>query len=167
MRALYMRLLRLYPYDYFREYGGEMGSVFCQAHQEARQRGYGMRAAFCFRELSGVLIGALRARFGYHSWHSVGRFDMRSEFRFPRSAIFLMLVILGTIFFAIEKAKTVYMNQPVDSIAIPNFLGLFGIFVILFTPLCVVAAAGYAILFLLRRSGVHRFSNVQTWSPRR
>ena len=92
---------------------------------------------------------------------------MRSEFRFPRSAIFLMLVILGGMILAIGRVRNIQLQHSTITNATPDWPALLGLFVLVFVLLCAAGAAGYAILFALRRAGVHRFSNVQTWSARR
>jgi hypothetical protein len=157
MLALYRRLLRLYPDSYFREYGEEMASVFGQAQEETRHRGLSARILFCLREVFGVLAGAVREQFRYVHRNSLRRPDMRS-FRFPRTTIFLMLVILAMIIVAIDKAHLQY-SEPITLIIWDHFLGLL-LNVFAFSA---VGAISYAILFALRQTGVQRLSNVQTW----
>jgi hypothetical protein len=40
-------------------------------------------------------------------------------------------------------------------------------FVKAFLPFWGIGALGYAVLFGLRRSGIHRLSNIETWPERR
>ena len=89
---------------------------------------------------------------------------MRPEYRFPRSTVFLMCVILAGVVGAIDKAKTiVHMKSglPVGTTAVwyPMLWSL------LFALALVLAAVavGWGILFALRRTGMHRLGNVQTW----
>ena len=168
MLALYRRLLILYPYAYLRKYGDEMISVFYLAQQDARRQSAQARALFYVREFGGLIRGALRERLHHEDWDLLRRFDMRPEFRFPRSAILLMSVLFGTILFAVEKMRTIAVQHSVDPGAVPNWLFLFSrVFVMGAVFTCVTGLIGYGILFVLRRSGMHRFSDIQTWIERR
>jgi len=168
MLTLYRCLLRLYPIAYFREYAAEMVSVFCQARDAARRQGLMTLALFCNREIWGVLAGALREKFReYPEWNVLRRIDMRPEFRFPRSTISLMLVILVGVVLTIQKAKTIQVKYGADSSIVPVWSTLPQSLVVMFIAVCAVALAGWAILFALRRSGVHRLANVQTWPEQR
>src|SRR5262245_14970890 len=102
MVAFYRRLLRLYPIEYFREYADEMTFVFRQAHEAMRRKSPRMRAAFFWREVYGVITGALRARICRQDWNCLWRFEMRAEYRFPRTTILMMLLVLFGIGLAIE-----------------------------------------------------------------
>jgi hypothetical protein len=160
MLALYRRLLRLYPAGYYREYGDEMAGVFRQAQEAARHRSVSGRALFCLREISGALAGALREHFRQVHGNSLRRLDMRS-FRFPRSAIVLMSVILGMVVVTIEKMKDIHSTAPIVTwrflLRIPVCL----------LPFFILAAISYAILFALRQTGVQRLSNLQPWIERK
>ena len=86
---------------------------------------------------------------------------MRPQFRFPRSTVFLMLVILAGVLLAIEKAKTIqvkYGPQEVMAVwsSLPWFLFLFP------AMACALVAAAWGILFAMRRSGLHRLGQVAT-----
>ena len=92
-------------------------------------------------------------------------------FRFPRTAIALMvatlLAILGAIGLAAEISRTVQAgfggsNLPSMWSSVLPFR-----FVLMFLFLWVVGAVGYGVLFALRWSGVHRLSNVVTWPQTR
>ena len=89
---------------------------------------------------------------------------MRS-FRFPRFAIFLMLAcfftILAAIDLAAEMSRTVQMTYP----GAPNLEPMWwsklpGVFGMVFVMQWAFGAAGYAILFALRRSGLHRLASL-------
>ncbi len=87
---------------------------------------------------------------------------MRSDFRFPRSTVFLMLVILTGVILSIREAKdivTTYGGQRGISVwsAWPGFTAM------LFATVAAAAVIGWALLFALKRSGMHRLSNVQGW----
>jgi hypothetical protein len=165
MLALYRKLLRLYPAAYFREYGGEMTLVFAQAQADTREKTLGARVSFCFREVTGLLVGAVRLRFcGPGDWSGMRRFDMHPEFRFPRSTVVLMSVILAGVVLAIDKAKDIVRMKeglPSEIHAVWDSL----LWWLLFAPLLILAAVGvgWGILFALGRTGMHRLEKVQTW----
>jgi hypothetical protein len=170
MLALYRKLLHLYPADYFREYATEMALVFSQAQGDTREKNFVDRWSFYLREISGVLTGALRQHlFGPSDWNGIRRFDMRSEFRFPRSTVFLMCVILAGVELAIHEAMNIVQMKegfpPVTTAAwlFHALLGLLSAVVLLL----VGVAAVWGILFALQRTGMHRLGNVQTWPEQR
>jgi hypothetical protein len=168
MLRLYRSLLYMYPLDYRREFGGEMQYVFLQAQSTATSRRLTARLGFCLREITGLIWGAFHAQvfswFGL-DWDPFRRFAMRPGFRFPRSTVFLMCVILAGVALAIEKAKTVELRygaaygmsgwSALASLAL--MVGLVG----------VAVAAAWGIRFALHRSGMHRLSNVQTGPEQR
>jgi hypothetical protein len=88
-------------------------------------------------------------------------------FRFPRTAIALMvatfLAILAAIGLATEMARTVQAGFGGPNLPSTWWSALPIRFVLMFFFLWVVGAVGYGILFALRWSGVHRLSNVVTW----
>jgi hypothetical protein len=166
MQNLYRRLLRLYPATYRREYEEEMVSVFRQAQEDVRVSDLTFRASFVIRETIGLMLGAFRERMhasaGVQNWISSRRLDMRPQFRFPRSTVFLMSVILAGVLLAIEKAKTIQVKYGVPDVtsiwrSLPWSLLLGLLFV------CVPVAIVWAVLFALRRTGMHRLSDLQTW----
>jgi hypothetical protein len=163
MLSLYRCLLYLYPSLYRREYADEMISVFRDAQAEVSAGSFGERVSFRARESCGLLAGALQERFrsmsGNYPLISFTRFDMRPEFRFPRSTVVLMSIIFAGVILAMEKAHTIQLKYAagVGSIwpSLPWFLGL----TILFTWATVTVIWG--VLFLLGRTGVHRLANIQ------
>lgn len=160
MERFYRRMLWLYPARYRREYADEMTGVFLHAQGDVRRQKIVARVYFCAHETAGLLAGALRERFHCNDWNLPRRFDMRPEFRFPRSAIVLMLVILAGVVLAIEQAEVVavkYSGQMLSSwSAFPGFIFAAGALA------CAVAFAGWAILCALKRSGAHRLAEVPT-----
>jgi magnesium-transporting ATPase (P-type) len=88
---------------------------------------------------------------------------MRS-FRFSRFAIILMIACFFTILFAIglatEMSRTVQMSYPGPNVPPMWWARLPGLFAILFVMLAGLSAIGYAVLFALRRSGMHRLSRL-------
>jgi len=91
---------------------------------------------------------------------------MRS-FRFPRTAIALMVATFLTILAAIGLASE--MSRSVQAgFGGPDLLTMWWpklpvTFVFVFLVLWVVGAIGYGILFALRCAGVHRLASVVTW----
>lgn len=163
MLRLYQGLLHLYPAAYRQEFGEEMQGVFLEAQAETGTRRLLGRAAFSAREVLGLLSGAAQAHllslFRTDDWLRQKRFNMRPQYRFPRSTVFLMWVILAGVVLAIEKAKVVATPGPHPAAAnpLPLFLFLFPV------AACAVVAALWGLLFALRRTGMHRLDGVQAW----
>ncbi|HEY4766962.1 MAG TPA: hypothetical protein VIH75_25060 [Candidatus Sulfotelmatobacter sp.] len=163
MLTFYRWLLYLYPSLYRREYADEMVSVFHDAQAELSARRFGGRLSFRIRETWGLLAGAVQEHIGIiggrYQLISFTRFNMRPEFRFPRSTVFLMSIIFGGVILAMEKANTIQVKYAAGSGSIwpslPWFLG----FTLLFT--CAAAMAGWGILFALGRTGAHRLANIR------
>jgi hypothetical protein len=171
MLSLYRCLLRLYPAAYRDEYGEEMSGVFSEVHSETSSQGSLPRAAFLLRELAGLLHGALQERLqgftGSHSLFPSRRFTMRSEFRFPKATPILMTIILAGVILTIEKATAIEESLP---LAYPQQLPpihpvhftFFPAMALIFLSAYAAAMIGWAVLFALRRSGVHRLSEMST-----
>lgn len=86
---------------------------------------------------------------------------MQPQFRFPRSTVFLMCVILAGVLLAIEKAKTIEVKHgPQEVMAVWNSLPWF----LFIFPLlaCGTVAAVWGLLFALRRTGMHRLDSMRT-----
>ena len=88
-------------------------------------------------------------------------------FRFPRSTIFLMLLILASTVFAIEQGRQISRLYPVDSHFEIAWSDVFRIGAGLAAILWSIGALGYLVLFALRQSGAQRFPNIRTWAERR
>jgi hypothetical protein len=163
MIGVYRWLLHLYPRAYRREYADEMISVFRNAHADACVGSFGARISFRVREVSGLLSGAVEEQIrlvnGSCQLISFRRFDMRPEFRFPRSTVVLMTITFAGVILAMQKANTIEVKYGggADSIwpSLPWFLGL----TLLFTGVTVVVVWG--ILFGLKRTGSDRLANLQ------
>lgn len=166
MLNLYRCLLYLYPRFYRRQFGGEMITVFGELQAAGRADKIPARIWFFAREIAGVVSGALRqhmvAVFGPQAWDPLRRLKMHSNFRFPRSTVFLMLVILAGVILSIREAKSIVTTYG-GAAGIPVWSTLPGFTAMLFAIVAAVAVIGWAILFALKRSGVHRLSNVQGW----
>ena len=163
----YCWLLWLYPRSYRHEFGEEMMSVFCEARSELPSV-LRTKISFYRREFCGLLSGALQAHFNRLFGPAIPfrRFDMQPQFRFPRSTVFLMWVILAGVLLTIEKAKTVQVKYgPEGLMTVWNSLPWF---LLLFPALaCAAVAAVWGLLFALRRTGMHRLDTVGTWPEQR
>ena len=164
MLIFYRCLLYLYPPLYRREFADEMISVFCDVQADLRTASLLERIWFRTRETEGLLAGALHEHLRLLTSSdqpiSFTRSDMRPEFRFPGSTVFLMLLIFGGVIVAMEKANTIQLKYAagVSSIwpSFPWFMGL----ILVFTYAGALAIWG--ILFALGRTGVHRLANIDT-----
>jgi hypothetical protein len=157
--TVYGWLLCLYPRSYRPEFGEEMTSVFCQARSELPpERAAKMR--FYRREICGLLSAALGAHFDRLFGPAIRfrRFSMQPQFRFPRSTLFLMLVILAAVVLAIAKAGSIAGDT--SGSVWPTF-GFLLVFMLL--TVCTAAAIVWGILHSLRRSGVHRLEKLESW----
>jgi hypothetical protein len=169
MLRIYQGLLRLYPVSYRLEFEDEMAWVFAQARADLDCSLFG-RVYFYAREFSGLVCGAgqshLRHLFGFHEWLPFKRWNMRPEFRFPRSTVFLMCVILAGVVLAIEKAKTVVRLKdglPPGTTTVWDPMLWSMLWGLLLVIVMVAAAGVWGILFALRRTGMQRLDNIQTW----
>jgi hypothetical protein len=164
MLIFYRCLLYLYPPLYRREFADEMISVFRDMQADVLATSFLERILFRVRETEGLLAGALHEHLrivtGGDQSISFTRSDMRPEFRFPRSTVFLMLLIFGGVIVAMDKANTIQLKYAagVGSVwpSLPWFLG----FTLLFTSVGAVVVWG--ILFVLGRDGGHRLANIDT-----
>lgn len=80
---------------------------------------------------------------------------MQAHFRFPRSTVFLMLVIFGGVVLAIAKAGSVAGDTLGSA-----WRSLVSVLVFMLLIMCTAAAVVWRILHTLRRSGVHLLANV-------
>jgi hypothetical protein len=172
MQALYESLLRLFPRSYRQQFAEEMIAVFREVDADARKMGNIVTAKFYLREITGLFRGAVAE----HAQRILGspapfplssrRFTMRSGFRFPKTTALLMTVILAGIILAIQKAEEISAALPRDiAPAGPMWaphVGILTTIVLTFLMVYVAGALGWIILFALRRSGVHRLSDMPT-----
>ncbi len=82
---------------------------------------------------------------------------MQPQFRFPRSTVFLMCVILGAVTFAIDKAQRAQgaisgHRVPTSETTTPLILT--------FLIVYILAAIGWGILYALRQTGMQRLDKV-------
>jgi hypothetical protein len=90
---------------------------------------------------------------------------MHSEFRFPKATPILMALILAGTVLAIEKAKAIsaslpHINPPVGPIQ-PERLTFLPPVLLMFAAAYAAGLIGWAILFALKRSGMHRLSGME------
>ncbi len=165
MLTLYRCLLRLYPLAYRTDYADEMMSVFHQARDAAANSTISARMVFYARETAGLLGGALREQsrsiLGSDNWIPFRRFDMRPEFRFPRSTVFLMSVILAGVLLTIERAKGIQLKYGSAS-DVAMWPGMAWAFAILLLMVAVTAVIVWGVLFALHRTGMQRLASLQT-----
>jgi|ERR1700683_1295598 hypothetical protein len=172
MLALYTSLLRLYPSPYRERFAEEMVAVFHDVDADARKKGSLATAKLYLREIVGLFRGAIAE----HARRILGgdipfppssrRFTMRSGFRFPKITAFLMTVILAGVVLAIQRADAIRasvsdLNPPVVTIQ-PAHQTFLPTFALMFLGVYLAGALGWAVLFALRRSGVHRLSRMSS-----
>ena len=171
MLAIYRNLLRLYPSEHRELFGEEMLSVLIEERREIRKGKLIAKGRLFLRETTGLLMGALREHFHalteIHEELSLvtGRFTVRNGFRFPKSTIFFMALILGGVLVAIKKGQDIASSVPDVNPPLPVHIQsvhsiLLGGMPLFFAFFYAAGLIGWAILFALRRSGVHRLDNV-------
>ena len=170
MLAIFRTFLRLYPSTYRDEFAEEMLDVLYEVHADPQNKSTFARAIFFARESTGLISGAMeehaRTIFGSFgpSIFPSRRLTMRSEFRFPKATVALMAVILAAILLAMDKARAIQASGPYASPQVgPIRSADFSLFFPLLLALggaCLVGAIGWAIVFALHRSGIHRLSQV-------
>ena len=95
---------------------------------------------------------------------------MRSEFRFPKATVALMTIILAIVTYAIEKAKAISASVPHSSMNVPPIqmqVTIVPTLLVVLFGTAAVGVLGWAILFALRRSGVHHFSGIDATNGQR
>jgi hypothetical protein len=170
MPVLLRSLLFLYPATYRGEFADEMLTVLTDRQADLEDRLL-PHVLFFARESAGLLLGALQE----HLRNTCGpqefliperRPTMRSEFRFPKSTVTLMLVILAAVVYTIEKAKSLQSVLPSSSPALgpiePAHVAVVPSFFVGLALILSCAALGWLLVFALRRSGLHRLSNLDT-----
>lgn len=166
--TVYCWLLRLYPESYRDEFGQEMTSVFRDA-RNALPPTPAAKIGFYQREFCGLLSSALSVHLDrpFGPATPFRRCSTQRQFRFPRSTVFLMCLILAGLVLAIHKARNVVQMKeslpPATAAAWgPMLWGL--LFALALILAAVAAAAAWGVLFALRRTGMHRLDEVQTWA---
>src|SRR5580765_3329347 len=174
MLTVYRKLLRLYPAEYRELFGDEMIAVLREETDDHANKKWFTRARSCTREIAGLVNGALREHFRVlvaiqdELSFATGRFDMRNGFRFPKTTIVFMTLILGGVLTAIKKGEDIATSVPQDIGPIaplhiqPVHSILLGGMPLFFAFFYAAGLIGWAILFALRRSGVHRLAGMST-----
>ena len=87
---------------------------------------------------------------------------MRTEFRFPKATAVLMTIILAGVMVAIKQGEAIVASVPHVSEAVGTIHPVHSVFLggIMLTLafFYAVGLIGWAILFAMRRSGVHRLA---------
>lgn len=167
--TLYRGLLRLYPAFHRERFGEEMIAVFGDMQAETVSKGTMARVVFWTRESAGVVAGALQEHWralggeDVRLWFPTRGFTMRTEFRFPKATAVLMAIILGGVMLAIQKGENISaslrgaVDPPIGPIH-PTHSVLLGGIVMGLVSFYAAGMIGWAILFAMRRSGVHRLA---------
>ena len=90
---------------------------------------------------------------------------MRNGFRFPKTTIVFMLLILGGVLTAIKKGQDIASSVPDVNPPLPLHIQsvhsiLLGGMPFFFAFFYAAGLIGWAILFAMRRSGVHRLAEI-------
>jgi hypothetical protein len=178
-------MLSLYPRAYREQFGDEMRQVFGDVCAAMAQENPGARLAFYLSEFRGLLWGAasehIRALGAPHGFEFFGKRSlyMQPERRFSKAAIVFMTLVLGVIVLTIVKAQGVayYMEEmrfggkvaPFgNSLADwPSHWGLLASIALFFVLTWLAAIVAWTIAHSMRRSGVHRLDDAQTWPQTR
>ena len=170
MLAFYRSLLRFYPAAYRCEFGGEMLEVLSDVQSDIRKKNAMTRIFFAMRETGGLLNGALHEHLrsvtgSYDNGiFSFRRLTMKSEYRFPKATVGLMMATLAGVMLAIEKARAIsasvpHLNPlvgPIKSMQATVAQTMLGVLV----WAIVSGAIGWGILYALRRTGVQQLSEM-------
>jgi hypothetical protein len=170
MLRLYRSLLALYPAAYRDQFEAEMIEVLMRVQTGNAARKITDRSLLCLREAAGLFAGALREhsrKVGGGKWLPfpiTRRVTMHNEFRFPKTTAVLMTIILAGVIMAIRKGEAIeaslpHVSPPIAPIhSAPSYLlpGVVAGFLFFYAA----GLIGWAILFALRRSGVHRLDEM-------
>ena len=167
--TFYGWLLRLYPEAYRCEFGEEMRFVFHEAKENQEEQGRTARALFWCREIGGMLAGALREHVRELTGQdciSFRRFNMRREYRFPKSTAFFMCASLAVVIIAIIRGTQIEISHgiPASFLVWPSLLWTVMAMVIVASA---VVGVVLAVLASMQRSGSQRLENLQSWSEHR
>jgi len=168
MLTVYRRLLRLYPAGHREQFADEMLAVFSDL--EAESQTFLSRTSRGLREMAGLIRGAvrehLRAAFGPDATFPLQprSFVMRNGFRFPKSTVVFMMLILGGVLIAIKKGgdieRSLSQVNPQISPIQPSHWALVPPVVLLWMFFCALGLLGWVVLFGLRKSGMHRLERI-------
>jgi len=168
MINVYRQLLRLYPAAYRREFADEMLTVFEEARCETVRESFIKRGLFNLREVAGLVGGACKEHLRIAEWKDLKvllprkEFIMHNGFRFPKSTVVFMMLILGGVLVAIKRGGDIARSlidpqvagtQPMHSALLPPVVLLWMFF-------CAFGLVGWGIMFALKRSGMHRLAQI-------
>ena len=170
MLNIYRQLLRLYPATYQREFADEMLAVFEEARCKTLRETCMKRALFNLREVTGLVSGAFKEHLRIADWRDFKfpfprkEFIMRNGFRFPKSTVVFMVLILGGVLMAIKKGGDIerslsQVNPQITPIQ-PSHWALVPPVVLLWIFFCALGLVGWGIVFALKRSGMHRLAEI-------
>jgi hypothetical protein len=170
MLNVYRQLLRLYPAAYQREFADEMLAVIAEARSEVIGKHVIERALFNLREVLGLVTGALTEHLRIAEWRDFKfpfprkEFIMRNGFRFPKSTVIFMMLILGGVLVAIKKGGDIARSLPDVNPQIapiqPSHWALVPPVVLLWMFFSALGLLGWVVLFGLRKSGLHRLERM-------
>jgi hypothetical protein len=171
MLTVYRKLLRLYPAEHRELFGEEMLAVLRDENDAQATEKWLTRGRFFVREITGLVNGALREHF--RVWVEIQnglslatvRFNMRNGFRFPKTTIVFMTLILACVVMAIQKGENIAASVPNVDPPLPIHIQpvhsiLLGGLPLVFAFFYAAGLVGWAITFALRRSGIHRLDNM-------
>ena len=171
MLTVYRKLLCLYPAEHRELFGEEMMAVLREESDAHAKKKLLTRGRFFAREIAGLVNGALREHF--HVWVEIqdglslatGRFSMRNGFRFPKTTIVFMTLILACVVTAIKKGEDIAASVPNVDPPLPIHIQpvhstLLGGLPLFFAFFYAAGLIGWSITFALRRSGMHRLNNM-------
>jgi hypothetical protein len=168
--SVYRNLLRLYPAAHRERFGEEMAAVFGEAQAARASESPWNRSVFLAREAAGILRAALQEHWralggdSVELWFPTRRFTMHNQFRFPKTTAVLMTIILAGVVLAIKEGETIsssHVNPPIGPLPPTHSVLLGGIFLTL-AFFYAAGLIGWAILFAMRRSGVHRLAETSS-----
>jgi hypothetical protein len=183
---LYRSLLRLYPRRHRSAFDAEMIKVFCEAKHDAAQMRFSKRSRFYLREVLGLIGGAARERFEGSQFQaecaasSGGTMDRRLQcHRFPRTAIVMMTLVFLIAVELIAKGEglsrylfhTYALNGTSQGWDLgrsvshwPAHYGLLSGVLAGFAIAWLVGVLAWAIAYAMRKAGVQRLDDFETWS---
>ena len=170
MLTVYRRLLYLYPTEHREQFGDEMLAVFSDLEADDCTRAIPTRTILALREVTGLVRGAfrehLRILFGPDASFPLQprSFVMRNGFRFPKSTVVFMVLILGGVLMAIKKGGDIerslsQVNPQITPIQ-PSDWALVPPVVVLWMFFCALGLVGWGIVYALKRSGMHRLAEI-------
>ena len=181
MTSLYRCLLKLYPPGHRYQFADEMLDVFVEAESEARCANLRGRAAFYFRELTGLVGGALREQFCAVDVCERGGSKMggimirQSRCRFPRSSIVMMTVVFVIVLGMIAKiqgasqfyGKIARGAVPPQTWEWPAHYGLISGIAVVFLLAWAAGLTVWTIAYAMRRTAAQQLGDFEAWPQAR